>query len=379
MNPIDPTTIERLSNLSDDEKLKVTLLAPMENSGRDVRKNEIHWKNVVREASELLAQEGIEEYEFDKWLSAAEAKLDDIEFWQNQTHGLAYFSDGEFSEFFAVGHRVAPAAFARNDFVIGPLIGSANDHETSYLIACSPKQVRLFKIESGQIELLQPDCLPENLRDALNIDEYTSSLQHHTTSSPNSGAPKAVFHGHGGSDPDVKKQDEILQYFHRLDDALESYFDKEDKLLIFAGVEYLFPIFKEACNYRNLHDEPITGNPDNLSPEQLLEKAKPILAEIANRKTTAVLDELHQKLHTEWASSSREDICKAAEIGQVEKLIVSPNTDLVELNKALTSTLRFGGEIYRIANDNDEYSEFISAAIFRSPAGSFLPSMKPRR
>jgi len=39
--------------------------------------------------------------------------------------------------------------------------------------------------------------------------------------------------------------------------------------LVLAGVEYLFPIYQEANTYPDLVEEGITGNPENLKPEEL--------------------------------------------------------------------------------------------------------------
>ena len=56
--------------------------------------------------------------------------------------------------------------------------------------------------------------------------------------------------------------------------------------LIFAGVDYLFPMYKEANTYQNLADEPITGNPDRISESSLHQAALAIVRRAAKRKNS---------------------------------------------------------------------------------------------
>lgn len=382
MNRINKESLLKLLTTSENETTRVTLLAPMQEAGPQVQQNHIQWKNVIKQAKDQLTDAGHSEEVIDKFLSAAESKIQDDHFWQHQSKALAYFSDDSQSQFFQFGHEVEPTVSVDRDFLISPLVRAANDSAAAYILACSPKRVRLLHIDGHDIEDLQPDCLPENLRDALNIDEYVSALQHHTTSSPHrTDGSAAVFHGHGGSDMDVRKQDELLQYFHRLNDGLEQFFDNEKEPLIFAGVEYLFPIFKEACSYRNLHSEVIAGNPDDATPEELLEKSKPILQQMRDECAKAELENYREKQHSDWASHNMDEIQKAADMGQVQSLLVDPNRNLADANHAIAATLRYGGDIVVIDEellnelDLENMSEQHVAATFRTPAGSFLQSV----
>lgn len=47
--------------------------------------------------------------------------------------------------------------------------------------------------------------------------------------------------------------------------------------LVLAGVEYLFPIYREASGYPGLVDEGIAGNPEPLSPATLHRQAWSLL------------------------------------------------------------------------------------------------------
>ena len=80
-----------------------------------------------------------------------------------------------------------------------------------------------------------------------------------------------MFHGQGAGNDDEK--DNILRYFRKVNGALQELLKNQRSPLVLAGVEYLFPIYKEANNYPQLLDEGITGNPDELKAEELHEQA----------------------------------------------------------------------------------------------------------
>ncbi|QEG24946.1 baeRF7 domain-containing protein [Mariniblastus fucicola] len=383
MNPVNKAIVDRLVGQTESENLVLSLFAPMHRAGREVQQNEIVWKNVLTEARKKLAESGADEEEADKLLSAASRKLEDETFWQHQSDGLAYFSDGDSSEFLKLDHEVESITHVSNEYLIGPVASSLADLTESFILACSPKRVRLLKVTGNSVADLDPEELPENLVEALNIDEYVSALQHRSTANSSTGSQKATtFHGHGGSDPDVKKQDEILQYFHVLDRALDSAIGSHtkngDACLIFAGVDYLFPIFKEASSYPNLCDEAISGNPDDLKPAELLEKAQPIIRAMADEKVIQQLSEFSDKNHSDWASLDESEVSKAAVLGQIKTLFVSDEASRIEYSKCISLTIQYGGKIVLVEQSQleDMNLDFDIAAIFRTPAGSFLDAVE---
>lgn len=382
MNDMDIDIVKRLAseNRSDAEGGPLlTLLAPMKQAGDQVQQNPIHWKNVIKQAEEQLA--GCDEGQLNAadYLAAAQQKLDDPDFWQHQLAGLVYCSDGQQSEFFRLQHSVDANSFVGKNFLVSPIVAATSALPACYILACSANRVRLLKFASDEVEELNVDQLPDDLRDALNIDEYVSALQQHSTSRAGDNKSAVAFHGHGGSDPDVKKKDEILQYFHVLDRAVAAFLQNEHAPLVFVGVEYLFPIYQQANGYRNLHNEPVAGNPDELSLDQLRDRVRPILTDMVRQQADSFRDVYAEKQHTDWASCDRDEVCKAAELGQVEMLLVSTHSDLVEVNHCVAATLQFGGQfvmVDKLANGEGEADdEFQVAAVYRTPAGSFLDSV----
>ena len=66
----------------------------------------------------------------------------------------------------------------------------------------------------------------------------------------------------GGVTDDTKEN--LLKYFRLIDRGLHDLFEDERAPLVLAGVEYLFPIYREANTYPRLIEEGIPGNPQGI-------------------------------------------------------------------------------------------------------------------
>ncbi len=385
--------LETLRELAEYEgEHLLSLLAPMQRAGREVRQNEIRWKNMLKDACHKLAGVGLDEEQINAILKPAKEKLSDDNYWQQQSDGLAEFLTEDRYYEFQLPISLEQNVVVADRFHLRPLLSVANNDAHCLVLAASPNRVRLLKITGDAIKDVQPKEMPSNLRDALNIDEYVSALQHHSVSSNSSnGKRTAAFHGHGGSDSEIKKQDEILQYFYRLNDVLSQHLETEDVPLIFAGVDYLFPIFRQACKYPSLHDENISGNPDDWSAAEIYERTRPILARFEEKKKSGIISRYGEKSYTDWASCDPKEIYSAAKMGQVETLILSErfsktaklnsdkslritkivDSESVDLgNLILVEVLRSGGAAVEVGRSELPGNTKL-AAVFRSPVSKY--------
>ena len=78
------------------------------------------------------------------------------------------------------------------------------------------------------------------------------------------GKEGVVFHGQGG-EVDVAKE-ELTAYFREIDRAVSDFLQLRTEPLIFAGVDYLFPIYQSVNSYPHLAATASRGNPDLLTP-----------------------------------------------------------------------------------------------------------------
>ena len=83
----------------------------------------------------------------------------------------------------------------------------------------------------------------------MQIDEFDKQVRFRAGSM--SGAPgMAMVSGHGGVTDDTKEN--LLKYFRLIDRGLHDLLKDERAPLVLAGVEYLFPIYREANTYPRL-------------------------------------------------------------------------------------------------------------------------------
>jgi len=158
--------------------------------------------------------------------------------------------------------------------------------------------------------------------------------------------------------------------------------------LLLAGVDYLLPIYKEANNYPYLVESYLEGNPDDLSINQLHQRAWGVLESLFQadqRKAREHLMSLKNSGSTQ-ASMDVEAIVPAAYYGRVKTLFVALDTqlwgsfdsqkgtvsqhqefhpgdhDLLDL--AAVQTLLNGGLVYAL-EPNEIPGESFIAAIYR--------------
>src|SRR5690349_14124854 len=69
----------------------ISLFAPMEEAGPATRQNKIRFKNVLGRAEERLISGGVRPGQARELLDPVRARIDDEDFWQHQSGGLAVF------------------------------------------------------------------------------------------------------------------------------------------------------------------------------------------------------------------------------------------------------------------------------------------------
>lgn len=376
----------------------VSLYMPTHRTGREIREDGTRFANLIRRTEDELRAKGVKGLKLQSILDSLGEMRQDGVFWQNQSDGLAIFFNG-----FEEGRKVfrLPLAFKEQVVIaqrphVRPLLPLLQGDGRFYILAVSQNTVRLFEGSRFSVHQIEDERLPKNLREALNIDEYKQSLQVSTMrgnstgvhGQPTSGRGNAHFHGHGAGDE--KKGDELLPYFRRIDQALGEMFGVEEAPLVFAGIEYYFPMFKEACQYNHLVEEPITGAIEIATPQELHARAWPLVEGRFQRLRDAELERLRTPQDPRPHSTDLAEILSGARVGRVETLFLAEDreeyghvafdeetAELREeirgtdegrgedlLNVAAVETLRTGGKVFAVPADHLP-GESSAAARFR--------------
>ena len=168
-----------------------------------------------------------------------------------------------------------------------------------------------------EIEL---ESLPRNLTEALQYDEFAKQVRFRT-GSVSGAAGMAMVSGHGGVADDTK--DNLLKYFRLIDRGLHDLLRDERTPLVLAGVDYLFPIYREVNTYPRLIEEGIPGNPQGTSAEALHRMAMKIVSPVFRKAETDAVAQYRQSSGTGLTSAEIPEIVPAAAHGRVGQLFVA--------------------------------------------------------
>ncbi|RCS41327.1 hypothetical protein DTL42_22445 [Bremerella cremea] len=370
--------IQSLLNESND--VCVSLYMPMVRWGREVRQNEIRFKNLLKDTEQLLDKDEVATSESRQGVLAQLQNFinePDHDAWKHPHSGLALFVTPDSLEVHSMNYTCEEQAHVGERFYLRPLLPTLHGDGSFVVLTISQKHVRLFEGNRDGLEERFPEDLPESLKEALNIDDYMTSIQHFSYAAGNQ--VDTMYHGHGAGEDDHKAN--ILQFFHRIDAPLSEYLEGREDPLIFAGVEYLFPIFKEATSYKQLLPDPIEGNFDETSAEELHKKALEVVEPYFRQEITEAIENYNDAHGRNCATDDLETILQAAQMGAVDTLLIREKTpiwghldeeghvqqdkapsegSLDLLDEAAVETLDKGGDVF-VVRDEDFPSEKSSA------------------
>lgn len=368
----------------------ISIFLPTHRAGPDTQQDPIRFKNLLREAELQLLDKGIGPREVTELLQPAQELLEKPFFWQHQRDGLAVFIAPNDFHYYHLPFSVEELLIIAQTYYVKPILPLFTNNGHYYILALSQGAVRLFEGTSysvGQIDL--PDEVPESVEAALKFDDPERQLRFYSGGPQRTTqgvARKGVFHGQGGSEEDQKNR--IEHYFNLVDAGLKSIFPDEQAPLVLAGVDYLLPIYHKVSEYPNIMSEGILGNPEHLRPEELQEKAWPIVEPYFRQDMEKVIELYQQLADTDKATDNLEEIVAAAFDGRVDKLILtvgiqmwgifkrdtrkvvhyqegqSQEDDLPLLDFAAMQTLQNGGTVYVLTQD-EMPTESAIAAVFR--------------
>lgn len=365
----------------------VSIFLPTHRAGAETRQNPIRFKNLLKSAEEQLREQGFGD-RADSLLEPARSLLEDFDFWQHQSDGLAVFLTPSSRELFRIPRSFEELAVVGDRFHFGPLLPLLTGDGRFHILALSQKRVRLLEATREKVREMDLHDIPESLQDVVGYDWEERSLQFHTGTSSQTGGPgarrRAMFHGQSAAEDDVKE--EIAKFLHVVDTGVRKLLPDHGEPLVLAGVEYLRAIYRQGSHYPKLMEEGIDGNPDAVSPEELQERAWPIVEPRFRRDQEAAADTYHQLSGSERASDDLEEVVTAGHDGRVATLFVdvgqhrwgtwdpeartltmadSPNNgDEDLLDRAALDTLFHGGDVFAV-EPGEVPGEGSIAAVFR--------------
>lgn len=294
----------------------VSMFMPTYRTGVESQQNSIRLRNLVRQAEEELSKSGMRGQEAKDFLAPVQELVNNVLFWRNQSDGLALFVDRDEFRYLCLPVHFEELLVTADRFHMKPLLPLLHGEERFHVLALSQNEVSLFEGTSQSIREVSVETLPKSLADALQTD--TPERQVKFRSGAGGGA---MMSGHGADIEDVKAN--LLHYFQRVDKGLHDLLKERDVPLVLSGVEYQFPIYREASSYPLLMGGGIAGNPKGLSLEELHREAWTIVKPYFQKAEEEALSQYGQSLGTGLTSDNVLEIIPAAYHGRVGVLFVA--------------------------------------------------------
>ncbi|MEA5571427.1 hypothetical protein [Calothrix sp. UHCC 0171] len=347
----------------------VSIYMPTYKMSAETLQNPIRFKNLIKEAEEKLIEIGLRSQEAKDLLTPI-YELDEYDFWQHQSDGLAIFVSQNFFSYYTVPIDFQELVVVSDRFHLKPLMSMLTGDGNFYILALSQNLVRLFQATRYSVREIELEDVPTSIAEALKYDDPEKSLQFHTgTTQGGGGGRTAIFHGQGAGNDDAKEN--ILRYFHKVNNGLQEFLKNQQYPLVLAGVDYLLPIYKQANSYANLVDEGISGNPDQLKPEELHAQAWQILEPYFEAQQHETVAYYQANLGTGKTTNNIPEVVSAAYFQRIESLFVpvgeqkwgvfEPDTNSIHVHSeqqagdedlmdlAALHTLLNGGKVFAVA------------------------------
>ncbi len=304
--------VDTLLDVHEGPCVTLTLPTSAVTRGVDQGEGRIHLKNLRADAAEQLrASNDLREREIDALLEPVDELLEDEEFWRYLSDGLAVFLSPQRSATYRVALELPAQAVVGERFTFKSLLPLLTGDGTFYVLALSEEEVRL--IEGTR---LGAATVP--------VGEFPASRAHamQRRGRDRGVGPNKQWQGDEGEKTLYRK------YFLQVDRALRSFLGGSKAPVVLAGVDYLLPIFRGACSYRHLCDEAVVGSPDRLSPEDLHEKAWPLVEPVLHQDRRAALERLEGLVGSSRVSDELSTVLAAAYDGRVQSLFIDVNEDV---------------------------------------------------
>ncbi|MDO8578940.1 MAG: hypothetical protein Q7R50_07170 [Dehalococcoidales bacterium] len=338
---MDYISLDELKTLLDVNSIKrdaVSIFMPTFKTGAETKQNPHVLEKLLAESeSQLLSTSFTRAADAHNYLSPVKQLLDDKTAWQHPGNGLAIFLHQDYFRYYSLPLSVKESVSVNYRFSIRPLIPLFNAEGRFYVLALSQNAVRLIQCaHDGTKHIKLGGIVPESMAEANLPQKNERSLQYHT-GAPGKGKESVIYHGQG---PEKLKENNIALYFQQINKGLmQKLLRDETAPLVIAGVKYLHPIYKKANTYKNLYRDGIDGNPEKVSDAVLREHAVALLKPYFDANKSNAIREYRELAATGHRTDDIPIIATNAYAGQVERLLVSPDSNVWGSFDAVTRTV----------------------------------------
>ncbi|KKS21188.1 MAG: hypothetical protein UU77_C0007G0033 [candidate division WWE3 bacterium GW2011_GWC1_41_7] len=348
----------------------ITIYMPTSKVWHETSKDRILLKNSLEQAEKELIIYGVRSTDAKELTKNAKKLLRREEFWKEMRDGLALFISENFFKFYKLDKSFKPMSVVQDYFFLTPLASLIERYPDYYVLTISQNDVDIFKGSYGSLSRISTKKVPENIAEALWMDEPEKSIQMKTPKKGGRNAPKGapIYHGHGAVKESYKNR--LTRYARTVNRDLNEEVTDRNLPLVVVTTSFFYYIYREVNTYPNLLDDFIEGSPENMTILELEDESWEIVRSIFTREIQEDIRKYRDMLHTRKALKNIKEIVTSSYQARLEALFVEPDEkvwgnffeddnrvtvsserepdDEELLNLSLINTLRNGGKVYSL-------------------------------
>jgi len=350
-------------------KIAVSLYMPMETVGRETRQNPIRLKNLLKEARDELSVQDVSETEIDALLAPAVELIDDNDFWQYRSPGLALFLTDAGMQQIDLPEAVPEMASVSAGFHITPLVPFQEKDAVFVILSISAATVRVWQASRFEITAMKVPDMPASIEALDEEPDYEGNVQSHGYGRPYSGGknmPKTQVYG---DSPEEWRKGRLLEYARRIAMALSAHLARDPlSIVVVADAEIGGHVLQHQA-IAPLIAGFVEINSDSLDEAGLLDVASEVMQPIRDETLDAAIEQVDAAIGRGDGCIDPGELGIAAEGGRIDQLFlaepaaVAAGDDLDDTTLAaelvrrdarervVQLTLRSGGKIWVVAPD----------------------------
>ncbi len=288
--------------------------------------------------------------------------------------GLAIFRSPDVARWYRAPGHAAQLVIASHPY-LAPFIEDAFVPNDIFVLGLSTKKLRLFRCVNGECtELELPPGVPVSFAET-EFNYPDLEVEGRSAVGPSAGNLRALRFGTAA---DRESEDEHRHtYLVTVDRGLKPVVG--DKPLLLMGIHEEIQAFRRAAKHAQLFGVGVDGNPSFLTPAEIAVRTREAAQAEYRNRAVSVLAEFREMKERARTLKDIRGVLRAATDGRIHRLCVRKNTqftgalqrganpanipdqDLV--NAAVAETLRTGGEVFELPQDQMSAEEPVAAIL----------------
>lgn len=350
MKKITKSVIEKLAEYQGSPVISIYLPTHRLPGPQHSQEDQTRFKNLLREAANLLEEEDIDSPALRESLKSLEELVDDVSFWQGTLEGLAVFIDEIEIQMYSSPFEFEESVSCGDVFDIVPLHMVLSQNRSFYTLALSLSEPKLYRGDAYGMEAVDAG-LPKSMEEALNIDELPANNRMRGSHRGGLSSTGGATSPQGEGDTSEAGHAEKLQFFRIIERTILEHprFDSTLPLLL-AATENEAAHFKSVTNFKSMLQQVLHGSFSDRPPGEVFKSAWSIIRhEVIDKQERELAGKYQESFGVYRASMDLDEITAAIQEGRVDTLMVS----LVdETNDSITDYQEGPAPVVRVVPEN---------------------------